>query len=656
MNDHSARPPETRKPARQRRADASSASSMAADLGAHVADILASISDGLVAFDNAWRFTYINAAAERMTNRKADDLIGRTIADALGPDGDNPFLATYRASKAGGEPAAFTAYSDVFARWLEVRGYPHAAGYTVFFRDVSDERAAHRAALRSEGKLEAASAINQRIFETSLDLILVVDRRGNFIRVSPSSTAILGHPPAELIGRSAAEFLHADDLENTRNEMRLARRGRLMRNFECRYVHRDGRIVPLMWTGVWSEPEQQHFFIGRDMTERIALEQQLRQAQKMEAVGQLTGGVAHDFNNILTVITSTIDILGDAVSGDAQLAAIARSINEAAERGTQLTQRMLAFARKQPLQARTLDLNEIVEQMAPMLRRTLGEDIAIRTGLADRPWHALADPSQVEDAILNLALNARDAMPLGGRLVIETANVRLDEQYAAHNADVTPGDYVAMIVTDSGAGMSPDVAERAFEPFFTTKDVGRGTGLGLSMVYGFAKQSRGHVKIYSEVGHGTSVKLYLPRVAGAAALDADTLSPPGEVHHGGGETILVVEDDAAVRIAAVSILQDLGYRVLQAEDGKAALAILQEARPIDLLFTDLIMPNGVSGQDLLRKAREQRPELKVLFTSGYSEHLFKGRGDAERGVPLLNKPYRRQNLAAAIRGVLDGGA
>jgi PAS domain S-box-containing protein len=651
MNDHSASP-QTPGHIRQRAADHSSAVFLA-DLGAHVDDILASISDGLVAFDNEWRFTYINAAAERMTQRKADGLIGRTIVDALGPDPDNPFLASYRASKASGEPIAFTAYSDVFARWLEIRGYPHAAGYTVFFRDVSDERAAHRAALMSEGKLEAAAPINQRIFETSLDLILVVDRRGNFIRVSPSSAAILGHDPAWMIGRSAAEFVHPEDLDNTRNEMRLARRGRLTRNFECRYVHKDGRVVPLMWTGVWSEPEQQHFFIGRDMTERILLEQQLRHAQKMEAVGQLTGGVAHDFNNILTVITSTIEILADAVADDPQLAAIARAINEAADRGAQLTQRMLAFARKQPLQARSLDLNAIVERMVPMLRRTLGEDITIITGLADDLWHALADPSQVEDAILNLAVNARDAMPTGGRLVIETANVHLDQQYATHHPEVAPGEYVAMIVTDSGAGMSPDVVERAFEPFFTTKDVGRGSGLGLSMVYGFAKQSRGHVKIYSEVGHGSSVKLYLPKVAGAVALDTDTLSEPSEAHSG-GETILVVEDDAAVRVAAAGILQNLGYRVLEAEDGEAALAILEQHHPIDLLFTDLIMPHGVSGQDLLRWVRERRPELKVLFTSGYSEHLFKGRGDVERGAPLLSKPYRRQNLAAAVRRALDG--
>jgi PAS domain S-box-containing protein len=653
MNDHSARAPQRRQQARRRPPDLSSGS-LLADLGAHVEDILASISDGLVAFDNEWRFTYINAAAERMTNRKADGMVGRKIVDALGPDANNPFLAAYRTSKASGEPIAFTAYSDLFARWLEVRGYPHAAGYTVFFRDVSSERAAHRAALMSEGKLEGAGAINQRIFETSLDLILVVDRRGNVIRVSPSSAAILGYGPAEMTGRSAADFLHPDDLENTRNEMRLARRGRLTRNFECRYLHRDGRIVPLMWTGVWSESEQQHFFIGRDMTERIQLEQQLRQAQKMEAVGQLTGGVAHDFNNILTVITSTIEILADAVAGDPQLVAIARSIEEAAERGAQLTQRMLAFARKQPLQARTLDLNVIVERMAPMLRRTLGEHITIITELADHLWHALADPSQVEDTVLNLAVNARDAMPMGGRLVIETANVHLDEQYAAHHPEVTSGEYVALIVTDSGTGMSPDVVERAFEPFFTTKDVGHGTGLGLSMVYGFAKQSRGHIKIYSEIGHGSSVKLYLPKVAVAVAPGAAAVSDPNEAHEGGRETVLVVEDDAAVRIAAVGILQNLGYRVLEAEDGNTALAILHGPEPVELLFTDLVMPNGVSGQDLLRKARERRPHMKVLFTSGYSEHLFKGRGDVEGGVPLLSKPYRRQNLAAAVRRVLDG--
>jgi PAS domain S-box-containing protein len=499
----------------------------------------------------------------------------------------------------------------------------------------------------------ATHAINQRIFETSLDLILVVDRIGNFIRVSPSSFTILGFRPEEMIGRSAADFLFHEDLESTRDEMRLARRGRLMRNFECRYVHRDGRNVALTWTGVWSEPEQQHFFIGRDMTERMHLEQQLRQSQKMEAIGQLTGGVAHDFNNILTVIISAIEVLSDAVAGDPRLAAIAQSIDEAAERGAQLTQRMLAFARKQPLQARTIDLNDIVTRATDVLRRTLGEDIAVTAATSADLWRAHADPHQIEDAILNLSVNARDAMPRGGKLVLETANAHLDEEYAAQNDEVTPGDYVAVIVTDSGTGMPPEVVERAFDPFFTTKDVGKGTGLGLSMVYGFMKQSRGHVKIYSELGHGTSIKLYLPRATDAASTAASAAQPAAPAHPVGRETILVVEDDPAVRTVAVNILKSLGYDVQQAEDGARALALLAAPSRIDLLFTDMIMPNGLAGHELFQKARETRPALKVLFTSGYSEQFIRGRGDGEQAGPLLGKPYRKQSLAAAVRSALD---
>jgi PAS domain S-box-containing protein len=495
-------------------------------------------------------------------------------------------------------------------------------------------------------------SINQRIFDTSLDLILVVDRRGTFLRVSPSALDTLGYRPDEMIGRSAEEFVHPDDLDDTRENMRLARRGRSVRNFECRYVHRNGRLVSIAWKGIWSEPDGPYFFIGRDMTERMALESQLRHSQKMEAIGQLTGGVAHDFNNLLTVIIGMNEIMADAVANNPRLKEIVATIDEAATRGAQLTQRMLAFARKQPLHARRLDLNEAMARVATILRRTLGEDIAVKTVLADDPWQALADPSQVEDAILNLAVNARDAMPKGGQLVIETANVHLDEHYAAQNIEVSPGDYVAVTVTDSGAGMPPEVVERVFEPFFTTKEVGRGTGLGLSMVYGFVKQSRGHVKIYSEVGHGTSIKLYLPRAVGPDAERPES-EPPPAAHAGGHETILVVEDSSAVRKVAVNMLRGLGYRVREAEDGKAALAILREPGEIDLLFTDLIMPNGIDGQELLMRARAQRPGLKALFTSGYSEHFLKARGETDQNVPLLNKPYRAQKLAEAVRRALD---
>jgi PAS domain S-box-containing protein len=506
-------------------------------------------------------------------------------------------------------------------------------------------------ATRAASGRETVNSVNQRIFDTSLDLILVVDRRGGFLRVSPSSRSILGYAPEEMIGRSAEEFILPDDLENTRTEMRLARHGARERKFQCRYAHKEGPFVLIAWTGVWSEADGQYFFIGRDMTAQMALENQLRQAQKMEAIGQLTGGIAHDFNNLLTVIVGMTELLSSAVGSDPAIQPMVQAIDDAAMHGAQLTQRMLAFARKQSLQARAVNLNEIASRAELMLRRTIGEDIAVTLALADDLWPAFVDPSQIEDAIVNLAVNARDAMPNGGRLLIETMNVHLDEQYAARQIEVTAGDYVSLIMTDSGTGMPPDVLERAFEPFFTTKETGRGTGLGLSMVYGFVKQSRGHVKIYSEVGHGTSIKIYLPR-AGVADAEAIAPTPPASDPRG-NETILVVEDSRTVRHMAAEVLRALGYRVLDAEDGPTALAILSEGAAIDLLFTDMIMPNGMDGEELVRQARALRPQLRALYTSGYSEQFLKGRASADAKIVVLHKPYRRGALAGAVRRVLD---
>jgi len=614
--------------------------------------VLASISDGIIAVDNDWRIVYLNPAGERLWGRTARTIVGKTIHEALDIGADNPFRLVYATSKSHNEPVSFSGYSEIFGAWVEVRGYPHPGGYTILFRPANEEHGRAGIIQESERERTTIRSINQRIFDTSLDLILVVSKRGDFVRVSPSSHAILGRAPDDMVGRSATDFVLPEDLENTRNEMRRARRGALSRTFECRYLHKDGHPVPIAWTGIWSEPDGQYFFIGRDVTDRIALENQLRQAQKMEAIGQLTGGVAHDFNNLLTVIIGMSELLSDSVGQDPELAPIVQAIDEAASRGAQLTQRMLAFARKQPLQARNVDLNEVVARTAAILQRTLGEDIAVKLSPGEGLWPALVDPSQIEDVILNLAVNARDAMPNGGQLVIETANTHLDEQYAAQNVEVAAGDYVLVNVTDSGTGMPPDVVERVFEPFFTTKEVGRGTGLGLSMVYGFVKQSRGHVKIYSEVGHGTSIKLYLPRarVMAQAVEEADgrVAAAPG-----GSETLLVVEDSPTVRGIAVSMLRGLGYTVLEAADGHAALAILETRVPIDLLFTDLIMPNGINGQDLLRRGRALRPDLRAMFTSGYSEQFLRDRNSADAGVPLLNKPYRRHALAEAVRSVLD---
>jgi signal transduction histidine kinase len=378
----------------------------------------------------------------------------------------------------------------------------------------------------------------------------------------------------------------------------------------------------------------------------------MRQMEKMDALGQMTGGIAHDFNNILAVIIGMTELAAAHAADNPKLAAMLAQIDESAERGAQLVQRLLAFARKQPLKATVLDLNQTVERAVGMLERTLGEDVSLHCALVPNLWPAMVDPSQLEHAILNLAVNARDAMPKGGRLVIETGNVHLDEDYAAQNSEVAPGDYASIMVTDSGTGMPREVIERAFEPFFTTKEVGRGTGLGLSMVYGFVKQSGGHVKIYSEVGHGTSIRLYLPRATQAAAATQDALDSASPGPALGGESILVVEDDSAVRKMAVNILEDLGYKVRQAPDGRSALDILRGSEHIDLLFTDMVMPNGVSGQDLIRTARELRPAMKALLTSGYSEQFLKSQ-NATPGMHLLNKPYRREMLATAVREALS---
>jgi PAS domain S-box-containing protein len=487
----------------------------------------------------------------------------------------------------------------------------------------------------------------RRIFETSQDLILVTDTAGNFVQVSPSATAILGYQPAEMIGHSAVEFIHPDDLENTRNEMRTARRGQSKRNFETRYIDKEGKTVALNWTGTWSEPVRRHFFIGRDLTEKQAAEAQIRHVQKMDAIGQLTGGVAHDFNNILTVISGTIGILEDAVAAQPELVSITRLIDEAAERGANLTRHLLAFARKQPLQPREIDVNALVLEAVKLLHPTLGEQVEIKPLLAGDAWTALVDPSQLTTAILNLALNARDAMPDGGRLVLETNNVYLDENYASMHNEVTPGHYVMVAVSDTGTGIPASLLERVFDPFFTTKEVGKGTGLGLSMVFGFVKQSGGHVKIYSEKDHGTSVKMYLPRATGLEQTAAEAaISTSIE---GGNEAVLIVEDDALVRRYVVTQIESLGYTTLEAANAAEALKIVDTTEIIDLLFTDVIMPGAMNGRQLVEEALKRRPSLKTLYTSGYTENAIVHHGRLDSGVLLLAKPYRKAELARMLR-------
>ncbi len=392
-----------------------------------------------------------------------------------------------------------------------------------------------------------------------------------------------------------------------------------------------------------------------DMTKRAQAEAVLREAQKMQAIGQLTGGIAHDFNNLLTIILGNLEMMRTRLDGDPALQARIDRAAGAAQRGATLTAQLLAFARKQPLAPAPIDLTAIVPELMPLMQRTLGAHIDVRYVETAGLWPAMADHAQLESAVLNLALNARDAMPDGGRLTIEVANKVLDEAYASAHHEVTPGDYAMLAVSDTGHGMSPEVAARVFEPFFTTKPDGKGTGLGLAMVFGFVKQSGGHVKIYSEPGHGTTVRLYLPRAVGAAP-SRPRSSAPVELPRG-NVTVLVVEDEPAVREIAVAILADVGYRVLEAADGEEGLRMFgAHAAEIALLLTDVVLPGPVRGRELAERVNAMRPEVKVLYMSGYTENSIVHHGRLDDGVQLIGKPFKRDELIRKVAATLGAAA
>jgi PAS domain S-box-containing protein len=723
-----------------------------------------------------------NPAAEQLFGFTAAEAVGKGIHlivprdrlaemhDVLGRIGKGERIEQY-------ETIGLRKDGSLVAVSLSISPIKNASGEIVgaskTVRDITENKRIQRA-------LGQEIEERRRIFETSQDLILVTDPKGILVQVSPSSRNILGYLAEEMIGHSAIDFIDGEDLDSTREEMRAARRGHLTRNFDSRYVHRDGRIVTLSWMGTWSEPVRRHFFIGRDMTEsrraqetlreseqmargiidtaldafvqidesgtvsdwnsqaekifgwprnealgrnlaeliipeihraahksglqhflltgegpilgrrleidarrrdgteikvelsitalrrrdgvmfngfirdltdKIAAEERIRQAEKMEAVGQLTGGIAHDFNNILTVITGTIEILAEAVEKDPQLTTITRMIDEAASRGADLTQHLLAFARKQPLQPRETDVNTLIIDTAQLLRLTLGEQIEIESVFGDEACLATVDPNQLATAILNLALNARDAMPNGGKLILETRSVILDENYASMHSEVRAGRYALIAVSDTGTGIPAAILDKVFDPFFTSKGPGKGTGLGLSMVYGFVKQSAGHIEIYSEEGHGTTIKMYLPPGTGASLAPEAAIAPAIQ---GGHETILVVEDDKLVRDYVLTQLRSLGYVTLDAANGAEALAVIEAGHQFDLLFTDVIIPGAMNGRQLANEIQKTRPGLKVLFTSGYTENAIIHHGRLDTGVLLLAKPYRKSDMAGMIRKALAG--
>lgn len=506
---------------------------------------------------------------------------------------------------------------------------------------------------QTEASLRDTNLRLQGLVDSAPFAVYLLDTLGRVTLWNPAAERIFGYTVEEAIGRTPPHIAPGVQHEFAETFPKYLHE-RHSTQFEARRQRKDGSAIELIIAATPLHDEAGTpvglMVVATDVTEQRTAEEQLRQAQKMEAVGQLTGGVAHDFNNLLTVIQGNAELLRE-ITAEQPVRDYAATILRAAERGAELTQRLLAFSRRQALRPESLNLNSLIDEMGALLQRTLREDAELKIAPGRDLWRVTADPTQVENALLNLALNARDAMPQGGKLTVETQNVELSEDYSALHQEVRPGPYVMIAVSDTGTGMTPEIMSRAFEPFFTTKEVGKGSGLGLSMVYGFVKQSGGHLKIYSEFGHGTSVKIYLPK--GATQSDAPAPAIETEAVPGGVESVLVVEDDPLVRSYVSEQLRDLGYRVTEAADGRIALEALRRGVGFDLLFTDVVMPGGMNGRQLADQARLLSPRVKVLFTSGYTENAIVHHGKLDAGVHLLNKPYRKAELARAVRRRLD---
>ncbi len=548
-------------------------------------------------------------------------------------------------------------------------------GIFVQGHDVTEQKRAEAAAAESDSRFRSlAQSMPNHAWTARPD--------GNLDWFNEQVYAYCGKAQGALDGAGWASIVHPDDLAATARAWAAAlAQGELyqtefrLRRADGSYRWHLGRAVPfrdaqgaiVRWIGTNTDIEDQKAaaVVLADMNaaleagmaarteELLRAQEALRQSQKMEAIGNLAGGIAHDFNNMLQVIGGNLQLLARALPRDDQALRRLRDAEAGVARGANLATQLLAFGRRQPLEPRVVNVGRLVRDMDQILRRTLGEGVEIETLVDDDLWHTLIDPGNVESALLNLALNARDAMAGQGRLIIEAGNAVLDPVYAARNDEVVPGHYVLLAVSDTGCGMAPDLVDKVFEPFFTTKAEGKGSGLGLSMVYGFVKQSGGHAKIYSEPGRGTSIKLYLPRShqPEEPQMQVDKQAPTG-----GSETVLVVEDDAAVRETTVALLSDLGYRVLQAGDAASALAIVEEGAAVDLLFSDVVMPGPLRSTDLAREAKLRLPRLAVLFTSGYTENAIVHGGRLDPGVNLLGKPYSGEALARKLRHVLANEA
>lgn len=544
-------------------------------------------------------------------------------------------------------------------RWIARRGeqrreeFGQGARFVGVIYDVTEFKEVE-SKLRSltatlEERIEARTQERDRVWNLSRDLLFVAGRDGRFAAVNPAWEELLGFTPADLIGAPIASLIHEDDLAALQTRISASARGEPFGEYDCRVRARDGAFHWVSWTTTLSDDTI--YGAGRDITQRRMLEDQLRQSQKMEAVGQLTGGLAHDFNNMLTGMLGGIDMAkrrlrdGRAHDVDRFLDAAVQS----GQRAAALTHRLLAFSRRQSLDSQPVDVGALVRSMEDLLRRTLGEQIFLALDMRAELDRAVADANQLESAILNLAINARDAMPTGGRLTISAANVVLSEAEIAESDSASPGAYVEISVADTGFGMSPDVLNKVFDPFFTTKPLGQGTGLGLSMIYGFVQQSRGHIRVASREGEGTTIRLFLPRYEGDAALTGRQES--AEAPSGSGQTILVIEDDASVRLLVMQVLEELGYRGIETADGRAAGPILNSGRQLDLLITDVGLP-GLNGRQLAEMARQTRPGLPILFMTGYAEQAVDQAKFLDTGMEIITKPFAVDTLGERIAKIL----
>ncbi len=620
----------------------------ASELAQRLSETLESVTDAIFLLDRDWNFRFLNPRAELLLQRRRAELLGRNLWSEFPAAVGGRFEHEYRRAMEGGEHVRFEARYEPLGRIFQVNAYPSRQGLAVYFQDLTEQRAddAMLRLLRT-----AVARLNDIVMILEAEPL---DEPGpRIVFVNEAFERLTGYPVHEVIGRSP-RFLQGPRTQVDVLERIRAAQGRWEPvHAELINYTRDGRELTLeidMVPMADASGRYSHWVaIERDVGERRHLEEQLRQAQRMESIGQLTGGIAHDFNNLLTVIQGNAELLNEQLAAQPRLAHLASMIETASQRGAQLTHRLLAFARRQALEPREVDVAQLLNGFEPLLRRMLGEgiELAFRTG--PDLWPVLIDPVQLESALLNLCINARDAMPKGGHLRIACDNRCLTPEEGAGEGPGA-GDYVLLRVEDDGTGIPAEALPRVFEPFFTTKERGKGTGLGLSMVYGFVKQSQGHVRIESTPESGTTVSILLPRLRPADA--ARTPPPSGSEPIGGSERVLLVEDDAAVRELARSQLEALGYSVLEASDADAALELLDADAGIDVLFTDIQMPGRLDGLGLARAVLERRPELAVLLASGFSEAALSGRAQLPEGIPLLHKPYRHAELARRMREAL----